>query len=104
MPDANEIPDGKLQILVMERRDSRLNMARFYVLDIEPTLFGDAALVREWGRLGTRGRRRLDLFASFQAAVDSLDAWLAKKRRRGYRLTRTEHSTVMHVGDQAPNR
>ncbi|WP_453968278.1 WGR domain-containing protein [Bradyrhizobium ottawaense] len=38
-------------------------MARFYVLTIEPTLFGDTALVREWGRLGQRGRRRTDLFA-----------------------------------------
>ncbi|WP_461324638.1 WGR domain-containing protein [Bradyrhizobium diazoefficiens] len=28
-------------------------MARFYVLTIEPTLFGDTALVREWGRLAT---------------------------------------------------
>ncbi|WP_404513759.1 WGR domain-containing protein [Bradyrhizobium ottawaense] len=38
-------------------------MARFYVLAIEPTLFGNTALVREWGRLGQRGRRRMDLFA-----------------------------------------
>lgn len=35
-----------LQVLVLERRDPALNMARFYVLSIEPTLFGDAALVR----------------------------------------------------------
>ena len=62
-------------------------MARFYVLAIEPTLFGDAALVREWGRLGTRGCRRLDLSASVEGAADSLHEWLARKRRRGYRLT-----------------
>ncbi|WP_247992268.1 hypothetical protein [Bradyrhizobium sp. 186] len=30
---------------------------------IEPALFGDTALLREWGRLGKRGRRRLDLSA-----------------------------------------
>jgi hypothetical protein len=28
-------------------------MARFYALAIEPTLFGDMALVREWGRIGS---------------------------------------------------
>jgi predicted DNA-binding WGR domain protein len=52
-----------VQYLVLERCDPARNMARFYVLTIEPTLFGDTALVREWGRLGQRGRRRLDLFA-----------------------------------------
>jgi predicted DNA-binding WGR domain protein len=87
MPNESKAPDGNAQMLVLERRDPSLNMARFYVLAIEPTLFGDAALVREWGRLGSRGRRRLDLFASFEGAADSLDAWLARKRRRGYRLT-----------------
>ena len=51
-------------------------MARFYVLTIEPTLFGDTALVREWGRLGQRGRRRLDLFAGRVQAVEALEAWL----------------------------
>ncbi|WP_346659405.1 WGR domain-containing protein [Bradyrhizobium sp. 141] len=38
-------------------------MSRFYVLMIEPALFGDTALLREWGRLGKRGRRRLDVSA-----------------------------------------
>jgi predicted DNA-binding WGR domain protein len=52
---------GNLQMLVLERRDSHRNLARFYVLAIEPTLLGDSALVREWGRIGTLGRRRLDL-------------------------------------------
>ncbi|MGY4437513.1 WGR domain-containing protein [Bradyrhizobium sp. LM2.3] len=40
-----------VQYLVLERRDPARNMARFYVLTIEPTLFGDTALVREWGRV-----------------------------------------------------
>jgi predicted DNA-binding WGR domain protein len=38
----------KLQILVLERRDPSSNMAHFYVLAMEPTLFGDVAVVREW--------------------------------------------------------
>jgi predicted DNA-binding WGR domain protein len=61
-------------------------MARFYVLAIEPTLFGDTALVREWGRIGSLGRRRLDLHADPATAVETLDIWLARKRRRGYRI------------------
>ncbi|AWC25785.1 WGR domain-containing protein (plasmid) [Aminobacter sp. P9b] len=60
-------------------------MARFYRLSVEPSLFGDAALVREWGRIGTSGRRRLDLFADAAQADDALRRLAASKLRRGYR-------------------
>ena len=76
--------DLTVQYLVLERRDPARNMARFYVLTIEPTFFGDTALVREWGRLGQRGRRRLDLFAGRVEAVEALKPWLVRKARRGY--------------------
>ncbi|PZR86542.1 MAG: WGR domain-containing protein [Stutzerimonas stutzeri] len=69
----------------LERRDPDRNMARFYVLSIEPTLFGDAALVREWGRLGRYGRRRLDLFPSVAKAQAQLDTLHRRKLARGYR-------------------
>ncbi len=86
MTDLGEVADQKLQMLVLERRDANCNMARFYVLAIEPTLFGDTALVREWGRIGTSGRRRLDLHSDLASAAEALDAWLARKARRGYRI------------------
>jgi len=86
MKDAGEVADPRLQMLVLERREPSRNMARFYVLAIEPTLFGDMALVREWGRLGSPGRRRLDLHASMASAGEALDVWLARKARRGYQV------------------
>lgn len=86
MTNARDSAADKLQMLVLERRDSSLNMARFYVLAIEPTLFGDVALAREWGRIGTLGRRRLDLHADIASAGEALDVWLARKSRRGYRI------------------
>lgn len=73
-------------MLVLDRTDPQQNMARFYVLSLEPTLFGDAALVREWGRWGRPGRRRLDLFPDVEAAAEALEDWLRKKTRRGYRV------------------
>ena len=82
MTDTGDIAAHKLQVLVLERRDPSLNMARFYVLAIEPTLFGDAALVREWGRIGSLGRRRLDLQADAATAVEALEVWLQRKARR----------------------
>jgi predicted DNA-binding WGR domain protein len=91
MMETGGIAGYKLQMLVLERRNASCNMARFYVLAIEPTLFGEMALVREWGRIGSSGRRRLDLHSDRAAAAESLDAWLVRKARRGYRV-RVSHS------------
>ena len=40
------------------RRDAARNMARFYQLRIEPSLFGGVLLITCWGRIGTQGRVR----------------------------------------------
>ncbi|WP_082837329.1 WGR domain-containing protein [Labrenzia sp. OB1] len=52
----------------LTRIDPHRNMARFYVLSVEPTLFGDYAVQRRWGRLGTSGRSRSDLFPDLVSA------------------------------------
>src|SRR5208283_3584302 len=70
-----------LQVLVLERVDRARNMARFYVLSIEPTLFEDLALVRRWGRIGSAGRQRIDLHPSRPIAQIELKKWLDRKRR-----------------------
>jgi predicted DNA-binding WGR domain protein len=31
-------------------------MRRFYWLDVQPDLFGGVLLMKEWGRIGPRGR------------------------------------------------
>lgn len=74
---------GRIHI-VLERVDPTMNMARFYVLSVEPTLFGNSALVREWGRIGSPGRRHSEFFDQVAEACVALDTWLARKRRRGY--------------------
>ena len=51
-----------IQYLVLHRCDPSCNMARYYVLSIEPSLFGDATLIREWGRIGRPGQRRIELY------------------------------------------
>ena len=73
-------------VLVLERVDRTKNMARYYVLSVEPTLFGESSLVRRWGRIGGAGRTRIDLHASPPLAQIALNTWLERKRRRGYRL------------------
>jgi predicted DNA-binding WGR domain protein len=73
-----------LQLLVLERVDPAKRMARFYVLSIEPTLFGDVSLTRGWGRIGTGGRRRIGSCRTREVARIELEKWLQRKRRRGY--------------------
>ena len=75
-----------LQVLVLERVDSAKNMAQFYVLSIEPTLFEDLALVRRWGRIGSAWRQRIDLHPSQPIAQIEFNKLLDRKRRRGYQL------------------
>ncbi|WP_248311294.1 WGR domain-containing protein [Bosea sp. ASV33] len=84
----------RLQMLVLDRSDPAQNMARFYVLAIEPTLFGDVALVREWGRRGRPGRRRLDLFGDQEAAAEALQDWLLRKTKRGYGVVAASATNV----------
>ncbi len=75
-----------IQYLVLDRCDPTRNMARYYVLSIEPSLFGDATLIREWGRIGRPGQRRIELYDSQTRAMEALETWLQRKRQRGYLL------------------
>lgn len=76
--------DENPPLLVLDRIDARRNMARYYVMSIEPTLFSEVALVRHWGRLGTAGQRKLDLHATRDEAVAALQRLARSKLRRGY--------------------
>jgi len=72
--------------IVLERIDAIRNVARYYVLSIEPTLFAKHMLIRRWRRIGSAGRERLQFFGGEDAARGqmALETWLARKRKRGY--------------------
>jgi predicted DNA-binding WGR domain protein len=78
------MPPNTLPFVILDRHDPARNMARYYVLSIEPSLFGDTALVRQWGRQGRNGRQRIELFRARAHAIETLEAWFARKIRRGY--------------------
>ncbi len=71
--------------LYIERHDPDRNMARFYALAIERTLFGQTCLIRRWGRIGTRGRIVQHSFDSEREAVGLFLELLRAKKLRGYR-------------------
>jgi len=76
--------DDKIQYLILDRRDPSCTTARYYVLAVEPSRFGDATLIREWGRIGRQGQRRIELYDRYDQAAEQLEALLRRKSRRGY--------------------
>nr|WP_280950941.1 WGR domain-containing protein [Rhizobium sp. R339] len=65
--------------------DSSRNMARFYRLSIQPTLFGGSSLVRNWGRIGTEGRLKVELFETLGQAAVARERVASRKLGPGYR-------------------
>ncbi|MER9313249.1 WGR domain-containing protein [Mesorhizobium australicum] len=73
-----------MEQLVLHRIDPARNMARFYALSVEPTLFGGTALIRNWGRIGTRGQAMMQTFDEGSQAAEALIRLERRKTRRGY--------------------
>jgi predicted DNA-binding WGR domain protein len=80
MPD--ELRSPVKHHLVLHRIDPEQGIRRFYSLMIERDLFGTVRLVRNWGRIGTKGQERAEIFASEEAAGQALEANARAKRRR----------------------
>jgi predicted DNA-binding WGR domain protein len=70
--------------IYLKRHDPQKNMARYYRLIVAQTLFGEWALIAEWGRIGSPGRIQQHWFDSRQEA-ETVQALRAKRKvRRGY--------------------
>lgn len=74
--------------LYCQRIDANRNMARYYALAIRPTLFGEIAVVRSWGRIGKAGGEMTEVFGNEKDAISRFLELLLKKRKRGYQLAR----------------
>jgi predicted DNA-binding WGR domain protein len=68
----------------LEQRDPALNKYRFYAVHITQTLFGDWAVIREWGRIGSPGTVRETWFDDEASAIAEAATWVKQKIRRGY--------------------
>ena len=71
----------------LRRIDPAANVRRFYVLQVQPDLFGGFALVREWGRIGQPGRVVTAPYPTAEAAEAALVEKRQAKERRGYGAT-----------------
>jgi predicted DNA-binding WGR domain protein len=66
------------------RIEPRENMARFYALSVQPTLFGEWTLVREWGRIGRRPQALVQTFSTRGEAAAAQAELASVKHRKGY--------------------
>ena len=70
--------------VILYRIDPARNMRRFYCLDIQPDLFGNQCLIREWGRIGRPGQMRSVPYPTDDDAQSAFQKQRATKERRGY--------------------
>lgn len=66
------------------RVDPARNMLRFYAIRIAPTLFGEWAVVREWGRIGSPRPRTAKLVRQRRQCLGGRAEARQEKERRGY--------------------
>ena len=70
--------------VTLRRIDHARNMSRYYRLDVQPDLFGEWGVVREWGRIGQAGRYRVDPYPTVAQAEERMQLQQAAKQGRGY--------------------
>lgn len=68
----------------LRRIEAENNMQRFYALLVQPTLFGEWELVREFGRIGSPGRVMATPFPTETEAHAALNAIFVHKQAKGY--------------------
>ncbi|MCK1724970.1 WGR domain-containing protein [Bradyrhizobium sp. 142] len=86
------IPEPKP--LHLRRIDPTRNMRRFYMLSIQPPLFGGASLVRNWGRIGTNGKVMVQTFDDSAEASEAFGRLERAKGKRGYVMVQARLPSV----------
>lgn len=70
--------------VTLYRIDPARNMQRFYRLDIQPDLFGNQCLIREWGRIGRGGQVRSIPYPTGDEVQAAFREQQGTKERKGY--------------------
>ena len=70
--------------MMLRRVDPARNMSRFWSARLQPSLYEEIVLVRNWGRIGSWGQERSYWFSTRQAALGAFNKITAAKCRGGY--------------------
>lgn len=69
---------------LMFRDDPTKHISRFYRVEISANLFQEFSVLREWGRVGCKGRQIIRLFPDLLSASLAADTIRKTNLRRGY--------------------
>lgn len=69
----------------LEKHDTEKNQHRYYVLSIQPSLFGTWTLIRTWGRIGENRRTLVELHDTLESAEAGLKRKEREKLGRSYK-------------------
>lgn len=64
------------------RVNAEANMARFYHVNIAPTLFGEVSVLRSWGRIGSHARTSVETWVTSEEAETAAALTLRQKAQR----------------------
>ncbi len=84
--DMTEALAGFTAYVRFEHVDPTENRYRFYDLSWQPTLFGDGALVRTWGRQGQPGTTRATFYPDRACAAAEVRQVVRRRLQHGYRV------------------
>ncbi len=70
----------------LQKHDPSRNQHRYYLLSVQPNLFGGWSLIREWGRIGRSGQMRIEFCENLRDAEARLSRKFWEKQGRGYVL------------------
>lgn len=71
-------------MITLYQIDPAMNMARFYAVTAQPTLFGEWSPVREWGQVGRSPQLLLNTFETRDHVADMAHRLFSAKQRRCY--------------------
>lgn len=70
--------------MTLRRVNPEKNMYRYYRMGVQPDLFGNQCLIREWGRIGRSGQIRSTPYPTKDEAQAAFHKQREVKERRGY--------------------
>ena len=89
-----QTPPADFCSVTFERVNPAKDESRFYYLGWQPTLFGDKAMVRIWGRKSGRRRSLTRPFASLEEAWPAFRTIIKTRLRHGYHLVEPEKYVI----------
>lgn len=68
----------------LEKVEPDSNCFRFYVIAIEKDLLSECSLMIHWGRIGTRGRYRIETGGTRNEVMRKAGSLMKSKLKKGY--------------------